>query len=567
MRDYYADLLYIQKRNTDFFNLWREGDEQVYNYDGDRRQHVLRQMPFPRRGRWPGHRKKNYPNGSRPYLYRIVKQRSHIGPDSRRVAAEDVAAGLGAALQFADLRLTKILGWGGLGIACAIEGHRASGEPIKVVYKAALDDEGMAEEKRNHILMAGAKHIVQRVVLADTAEEVQEPAGRNRQRMDASGEILMIEFMRHGDLSGILGKASVSNTPFPDLVLWQIFDCLFRGVVAMAFPGGWCWGDVDPENEQIKQQTECCEGRGMLNAVSNTMVHFDLDPLNVLVGDFDEEHSAAPVVKIADLGLAQNIDMQVRLKSQKMWRLRQYGKVNIYTPEQFAEEWDYIAGAPIYHPDRTERETAGNYHWWSNMYQVAQVMFELITLCHLEWPPVLEQYYEDLADGSKGKRWSYGTALLADEFDHVDLTLRQVVAACMNHNPLERPLMAELDEVIREHVGTHEPSAQERLEVQHFWDRILGEPPSAAESQPADLAGVVAAAEAAAAQATPRLAAQVQSVPGRGQDAPPLSFCPGATRVDFRAAPATKHRGQVMPCPDTAVAGAQEKKYDLDWWW
>lgn len=556
MGDYHADhLLALQKKRTDYFYLWRDGDEQVFEYDEDRRRHVLQRMEFPLRGRWPGHRFRFAPGSRRPSIYRIQKPRTQdTGPRRNRDLAENIAAQMDAQLEFAGLRVTRILGWGGLGIACAVEGHRAKdGVPVKLVCKAALVDGGMGQEKRNHVLTAGARHVVQRVVLVDGPgpgeEEEEEGLGANghanRRRMDASDGILVIEFMRYGDLDGILKRASERDTPFPDTVLWHIFHCLFRGVVGMAFPGAWRSPGNDPEREQTPQRTERIEGRPPLNSATNTMVHFDLDPLNVLVGDFDDdggEHIAAPVVKIGDLGLAQNVDLQFRLHSRAMWQTRQCGKVHIYTPEQFAEEWDYVHGAPIYHPEPTERDPAGNYHWWTNMYQVAQVMWQLVTLCHLEWPPVLEDYNETLADGSETRRWSYGAALLSEEFDYADLSLRSLLVSCMNHNPTERPTMAEIDEVIRGHVDAHELSARERLEAQDFWDNIFAEPDPPSASQPADLAGVAAAAAAAK------------------QDGPPLSFRPGASRDEFQAA------GPIRPFPNSEDVRKQEKEFGNGWW-
>jgi hypothetical protein len=592
MDDYYANLLALQKSNTDFFYLWRDGDEQIYEYDKNRRRFVLDHMRFPRPGRWPGHGRRYGPHRPRPHIYRIQKSRGHKGSEDTRHAAENIAAALDAELRFAGLRVGKILGWGGLGIACAVDGEKANGEPIKVVCKAALSaDAGMEEEKQNHVLTAGARHIVQRVVLVDGPEEERTAQGRNRRRMDASDDVLLIEFMRRGDLNGILNKASLRKKPFPSQVLWQIFDCLFRGVVGMAFPGEWAWPGENPERERIPQRTEWFDGlmQMRLNTVNNTMVHFDLDPLNILVGDFDDhEHNIVPVVKIADLGLAQNVDMQFRLKSRRMWESRRLGKLHIYTPEQFAEEWDYIKEAPIYHLDSTERETAGNYHWWTNMYQVAQVMWQLITLCYLEWPPVLEEYYETLPDGSEAKRWSYGAVLLSEEFNHIDPALRQLVAICMNHNPLDRPNMAHIDTTMKRYVRTERLSVQQRLQMEDFWESMYGDPPSLPlASQAATLAAVAeAAAATAAAQAQAAAWGPPASAPARqGRAVPPsragrqaaasMSIRPGATRVQFQGAPPDQgapppvvHRGPMMPFPATKDVTKQKREpyiYGAGW--
>lgn len=71
---------------------------------------------------------------------------------------------------------------------------------------------------------------------------------------------------------------------------------------------------------------------------------------------------------------------------QYTWRARLCGKQEYYTPvndpyldasrvgadneqEQFTEEWDFVPGAPYWR----DEPTAGNYHWWTNMYQAAHV--------------------------------------------------------------------------------------------------------------------------------------------------------------------------------------------------
>ncbi|KAJ9156789.1 hypothetical protein NKR19_g4191 [Coniochaeta hoffmannii] len=510
-----------QKTHTDYFDLWRAGDGRAFQYDKQLRQVVISYLVFPRPGRWPGHGA-SVAQGRRTRPYRIQKLRTSDGPQSNRRLADKVAERMEQMLAFGGLRITKILGWGGQGIACAVEGEKANGEPIKLVCKASLGSKGIHEEKLNHILMAGAKHVVQRVVLADRPEEKETAHGQSRETMDLDETLFFIEFMRRGDLKGILNKAAVRKTPFPNRVLWQILDCLFAGVVAMAFPNKWHDPRADPISEQMPQRREVPTGQWDLNATEETMVHFDLDPLNVLVGDFDDgEHSTAPVVKIADLGLARVVDLDFRLDWEDMWGARRCGKVDIFTPEQFAEEWDWINYVPYMHHDAMEKETAGNYHWWTNMYQVAQIMWQLITLCHLEWPPVLEEYWDTHPDGSVKRSWTYGGALLRDEFIHVDMDLRWLIAQCMSHSPFDRPSMGDIDWAIQRHFDRPGPSADERLAVRSFWEAMDGDPSPPAASQPANLAGVAAAAAKAQAMRPDSLLRPGQGDDHRGQ---PLTF-------------------------------------------
>ncbi|OIW26993.1 hypothetical protein CONLIGDRAFT_494166 [Coniochaeta ligniaria NRRL 30616] len=555
----------MQKARMDFFNLWRHNNPICQNYDRRARQPVLDALQFPRAGQWPGHVRRT----TFPQLYRIVKS-SHKGPEEHRRRAQRHATALDGVLKFADLRVGRILGWGGLGIACEVEGTKAHGEPLKVVCKVALHDsekEAMSIEKGWHILLAGARHIVQRVVLEERhpvpagsrhrddrqtqsqpvgdRAEGQNPAslarsqsvGSNgdllyrrqvmndvrsfnrrmlRTQLDEREDLLFIEFMRRGDLYNAIGKVSMSGVDFPNQVLWPILDCLFKGVVAMAFPNVWHAEDQDPEHENVPQRTEVLDDSlWEPNQVDGTLVHFDLDPQNILVGDYDDdEHSVLPVVKIADLGLCHDVDILMRTNALDMWGTRKIGKFHIYTPEQFTPEWDYITGAPIAEPDG-DKGTAGNYHWWTNMYQVAQVMWQLITLHSIECPPVAEAYTINLPDGTTETRWSYGMLMLDPTYDTIgiDRDLRELIMLCMSHVPSHRPTMKFIDTALKEKLRRlGEQPAEHRELVQQFCEQLWTEAPPPAQ-QPATLAGVAAAQAAAA----------------------PLSFQQGATQANFQA--------------------------------
>jgi hypothetical protein len=148
------EILFLQKYMTDFFHLWRIGDRNADPYDARERMAVLNYMQFPKPGKWPGHRKKKYYMGIKPVPARIHKQRSEAGPGVFRRQANLAAATLARKLQAADFRVGKILGWGGLGMACLVEGTKDNGEKFRVVCKVALhttDQDALATEKRNHI--------------------------------------------------------------------------------------------------------------------------------------------------------------------------------------------------------------------------------------------------------------------------------------------------------------------------------------------------------------------------------------------------------------------------------
>jgi hypothetical protein len=160
-----------------------------------------------------------------------------------------------------------------------------------------------------------------------------------------------------------------------------------------------------------------------------------------------------------------------------MWALRKVGKVDIYTPEQFTEEWDHVEKAPIAMPDAMSKTTAGNYHWWTNLYQVGQVMWQLITLCRLEFPPYPEQFNDKWVDDHPVQSWSYGTYLFDERFADVDPQLISLVVDCLKHNARDRPTMTTIDAWMVLKVRNAPPmTPEEERTVQRFCQFMFGDP-------------------------------------------------------------------------------------------
>lgn len=184
--------------------------------------------------------------------------------------------------------------------------------------------------------------------------------------------------------------------------------------------------------------------------------------------------------------------------------------------EQFTEEWDFVPGAPSQHGPRGEG-TAGNYHWWTNIYQVglvsdvtqassswiaqqtlnpdSQVMWSLITLCRNEYPPEVGRYAAMEVNGSPIYSWSYGLWLLDPSFQDVDLELRELVVRCLDHKPLTRPKMETLREVFQRRVRGS-ASSEEDQEIQRISREIFGDPPPPPTMAPPSFESVVASARA-----------------------------------------------------------------------
>lgn len=147
-----------------------------------------------------------------------------------------------------------------------------------------------------------------------------------------------------------------------------------------------------------------------------------------------------------------------------MWQFRLHGKPQIFAPEQFTEEWEYEASIDQAHLKR--EETAGNYQWWTNLFQVGWIMWSLITHSYPPAPPTMHWYeYPDPdapdgfgGDGSGGDNinylpgMSYGGQILGDKFDGYDMCLRTLIVRLLDHNPTKRPKMAWMEMVLDQSV-------------------------------------------------------------------------------------------------------------------
>lgn len=141
--------------------------------------------------------------------------------------------------------------------------------------------------------------------------------------LDARDDIISMEFLKFGDLGKWIGKMTAQNNDDPESVFtervaWVIFECLWRGCVAMAYPTGFYQGK-DPMNTQIPQMTESIETSTV--GGGDPLVHFDLDPQNsnhsapasvvvhfsdmsvliVFVGDFAADHQLWPLTKVCSI--------------------------------------------------------------------------------------------------------------------------------------------------------------------------------------------------------------------------------------------------------------------------
>lgn len=163
-------------------------------------------------------------------------------------------------------------------------------------------------------MMSGASHFIQRITLSNlplpksrgllqrclsgtidsilsslrisppaSAPEDVDEIQRSRQILDRRNDIIIMEHMRHGSVDDLVRKLrrKGDDARLSNRTLWLIFECLFKGCVAMAFPTSfWTRGRhplVDTMDEVDESIPDDFVGTG---SDDQPLVHFDLDPQN-----------------------------------------------------------------------------------------------------------------------------------------------------------------------------------------------------------------------------------------------------------------------------------------------
>ncbi|KAH6655892.1 hypothetical protein BKA67DRAFT_251365 [Truncatella angustata] len=258
-------------------------------------------------------------------------------------------------------------------------------------------------------------------------------------RISDRRDFILLEYMQNGSLGGLIDRLVKEGggdlVEIPNRVLWAFWLCLVRACIGMEYPPkrfhpnrpdnvfsirpgmgrtlkSHGISPVDPTTQDhlnfLAQQGDWIESvphTQDLRNQANNVVHFDIEPSNVFIGDFelsDEalaqwqttldrgegetirslvstlpradrlkgEHELVPRLKVADFGTAD------RIKSYKRniyyHRRRTWGKRGIYAPEQFCSEWDLIPEDPNGDEAGLD-DVAGNYSCKTNIWQIAWV--------------------------------------------------------------------------------------------------------------------------------------------------------------------------------------------------
>ncbi|KAI1448573.1 kinase-like domain-containing protein [Annulohypoxylon stygium] len=253
----------------------------------------------------------------------------------------------------------------------------------------------------------------------------------------------------------------------PNRVLWLMFSCLLKGVVGMAYPPHDSNFYAPMNNNHLKNPTkEVIPPRGADNKIPepSTLIHFDLDPQNVLVGDLDgDEHSKIPKLKIGDFGLMLRWGegWSNRAKLQRIGRGKRYW----LAPEQID----------------TNMVTDPKYHigWELNVWAIGVIMFNLMTLQHPESRRGWETQRRFVRlPGRELIINTYGWWLLPPATNHAlagyDVRLRQLICRCMAHETYDRPSLSEIWEAID--AGLAYSSEREMENPQWVSDHTVGGP-------------------------------------------------------------------------------------------
>ncbi|CAN8097477.1 unnamed protein product [Discula destructiva] len=374
---------------------------------------------------------------------------------------------------------------------------------------------GMAKERRTMERLSGAAHIKQRILtraMPDPFDPALPGVGSGgvffpemsngmptwnqmqvrdtRLKFDRDTTVIVTQQARHGDLDTWLARMSRYNTgkPLgqrirpPERVLWSIFWCLWHGCVAMAWPDGVAtMSGIDPHKNQVPLQTEAVPpGRKKDFRPKDPLVHFNLSPSSVLIGDFDQDddfhaHDLFPSIEISNFDHSAFPQSELRdlleVDQEKyLWNLRERGHIASLLPEQTSEAWDYVPNLDALRGSLL----AGNYGPASNTFHIGLIMWQIIT-CMVPEKPFSPRPYAINSLSREGTHtvltgWTYGHALLSEytdwrleggEYDYgsgvepstagevwPSELLRNTVARCMEYIPSRRPAFAKLENII-----------------------------------------------------------------------------------------------------------------------
>ncbi|KAK0654785.1 kinase-like domain-containing protein [Cercophora newfieldiana] len=546
----------MKRRVNYYFDNYCRG--QVHDEPGDPHPLVVgfvqtpdkyRNNPLPyRQGPWPGVRRADFRRNVRPQNLprsRGGRRRFAQVPGMRdrnfniintkeNNALRRIKFALRRQHMWPELKFVKILGYGGQGVAALVVHHNSNNAQsvakhyvLKTSYHRSQDAD-ICEEGEKTLLLRGAKHIVQKC-----EPEFASAAFLRAYRHPRYPGYLM-PYMRRGGLDKLIIAASVGRLRILPRTMWLIFERLYRMVLATRYPPQW-WTDFNADNaaeerrETLPTQADETAQRPLFRSIGGAarrkrirrgpampgppkymetegnprkfrMVHLDIDPFNIFVGDYDPIPAGqAPgydqMIPLADFGLAQYLGDLDAASWDTAWSARQIGKPGWRAPEQFSPEWFHIDGPA---PPGAPYRVAGNYDWHTNLWSIGMVMWCLITGCLPPDGPMPElgptrqppangvRRSRRVAESQAPRRWTYGDFLCADPYDRgvddqEDMQLRTLVMRCLMDDPADRPSLHELETIFADMVG---PAATYNWDAMNSPDNVRYGPPSANQNEP-----------------------------------------------------------------------------------
>ncbi|KAI0839368.1 hypothetical protein F5Y06DRAFT_286403 [Hypoxylon sp. FL0890] len=366
------------------------------------------------------------------------------------------------------------------------------------------DSEAMEEKQARHEMRCNLKstYLKTRLAMLNLPYELRAlhgdippfPNEEGREWDDDRKDFLFTEFMENGDLEHLLYRLVEAKEDVPNRVLWSFWLCLIKACIALEYP-------PRKFHPRRREKTSDDEITGLAAATGNLqvsdnpastgkvigddlfedipvpsrrwagkrLVHFDIDPTNILVGGLDpsakdDEHSIVPRLKLGDFGNTRKVKPNKR--NEYYTEKRVFGKYGFFAPEQFGRDWDYIDPRQVNPfvsllpnesgkrkssilsqrrfaagPELSEQAIAANYGSWTNIWGIALTMWMVITKFRPPLPPERSRFNMLIVD----EPVHYCPLLLDDpEYSRVDEELRRTIMECMRHAPHTRPTLVNL---------------------------------------------------------------------------------------------------------------------------
>ncbi|KAI1118952.1 kinase-like domain-containing protein [Nemania sp. NC0429] len=329
----------------------------------------------------------------------------------------------------------RCLGWGGYGLATVFDVYDEDGRRIRGIVIHARSEHilQLAEAERELLDQEEDAPVKAAPAKKRRRKAAYEP--RRRPQKKQAFPAIMLELLENGDLSHFIIKVRERKDTIPNRVLWRFFLCLVRMCIGLAYPPD----RIQEYNDLPGPITETVPGQ--LRNNPSRIVHFDMDPRNIFIGDFvGEEHRLTPLLKLGDFGLATEIQDD-KMDSYYEY-FRNWGKLGFLAPEQFCLDWDYIPRGR--NKTVCDHPIAGNYRWHTNVWCIGLIMECLVTLCYPRIPPTPTESTA-AKPKNKPKYWTYGGHLLGEEYAHVDRMLRTTIMRCQANFPEDRPKLHALE--------------------------------------------------------------------------------------------------------------------------